>query len=106
MEELEIINDLEDFDLEDTKVFYEVWALGYDEHYNAVDFEVNLDGGYTELEEAKKCFDYLLEHKDLVIKSTEHASDEVVHVSLVLEECTDTEDGVECVNFVEEEEIF
>lgn len=107
MEDLEIIDDLGEVELEDSKFTYEVWALGYDDHYNAVNCEgceVLMDDGYTELTEAKKCFDYLLKHKELIINK--FTSDEIIHVNLVLEQCVDHGDEVECIDFVEEVEIF
>lgn len=106
----ELANELEDFDLENTKVVYEVWALGYDANQKATDFEYFLDGDYTEVDEAKECFDYFaskdtlvayLENKNLPIPA------DTKHLHLMLEECIDSGNGgTECQDIVEEVEIY
>jgi len=68
MEELnvnELVNEIEDFELPENLAGYEVWLLGYDEDYLVDDFEVCLDTGYTELEEARKCFNYFSDPENL-----------------------------------------
>lgn len=106
----ELTGELDDVELDKTKVIYEVWALGYDEDMNATDFEYFLDGDYTEVVEAQKCFDYFksentltayLENKNVKIPA------DTKHIHLMLEMCTLLEDGgTECQDVLDEAEIY
>lgn len=107
-DELELIDDLEDFELENNKVFYEVWLLGYDQDMNATDFEMLVDDDYTELAEARKCFEYMADI-DNIAKLLEkiEVPAPTTHLHLMLEECVDNgTDGIECTDIIEEVEIF
>ena len=100
----------EDFELSERPITYEVWILGYDENYEDNDFEFLLDDGYTDLAEAKKCFDYFTNPENLkayldlknvkILEGTKH-------INLFLEECVQLPDSdlVECDDILEEVEV-
>lgn len=102
------VDEIEDFDLEHTKVIYEVWILGYDADMNATDFEMLVDDGYTELAEARKCFEYMADIDNIAkLLDKIEVPAPTKHLHLMLEECIELEDGsTECQDIVEEVEIF
>lgn len=101
----EFEEELDDFDLEENKIVYEVWALGYDENDQAVDVAICVDCGYTDVKEAEKCFDFFSDED----KFRANFGDQIgnaAHLTLVLEECIDTGDIVECQAVLKEFALF
>lgn len=101
--------DLEDFDFDDRPLVYEIWGLGYSSDMEATDFEYLVDGGYTELEEATKCFEYFSEVKhitELFETNKVVIPADTKHIHLFLEECRDEGDCTECLDVIDEIEIF
>ena len=100
----------EDVELSERPITYEVWILGYDENYEDNDFEFLLDDGYTELTEAKKCFDYFTIPENLKayldLKNVK-IPEGTKHINLFLEECVQLPDSdfVECDDVLEEVEV-
>ena len=108
-DEPSLIDDLEDFELLEKPITYEVWALGYTEDYDATDFDAFIDGDYTSLEQAKECFDYFStrEHLvDLFMRSASDVPPEAKRMVLRLEATVEEEGGTTCVELLEEKEVF
>lgn len=93
MEEKEIkaedlVEEIDDFDLVEEECEYEVWLVGDNADNCATDFDVMIDDGYTELEEAKKCYEYCTIPENLKAKLEAMQvviPEEVAHVYLRLE---------------------
>lgn len=95
----ELLDDIDDFEIEEVEQFFEVWMLVK----NKFDIDIAtipVDIGYTDYEEAKKCYDYVVENfKDLeVAKQAEEFKDKAAKIEIVListidgeiEECYDS----------------
>jgi len=67
--------EIDDFDLVENKITYEIVLIGNDKNDLATDFVVVLDDGYTEETEAKLCYDYCTITENLKEKL---ASDNVI----------------------------
>lgn len=83
------------------KIRYYVCGLGYNGVEEITDHEVDF-GDFDTVEEARKCFD------DSASKKFEEIGDveELKYWKIQLEECEETEDGIECVDVIAEEDIF
>lgn len=105
-QDLEDLDELEDFELEENKMIYEVLALGYDENNNyAVDFALSLDDGYLDIVEAKKCFEYFTvkENFDEYCKINQISfPPEIKHIYIRLNSCIDDS----LVDVIKEKQIF
>jgi hypothetical protein len=73
---------------------YYVCGLGYDENLEAIDYEVGF-GDFDTYEEAYELF------TELENRNTESFfvnASEVYEIEVRLEECEETEDGIECID--------
>ena len=108
-DEPDLIDDIDDFELLEKPIIYEVRVLGYTENYNLTDFDVFIDGDYTSLEQAKECFDYFSTREHLVDFFVHTLSDvptAAKHMILRLEATVEEEDGTTCVELMEEKEVL
>lgn len=108
-DEPDLIDDLDDFELLEKPITYEVWALGYTEDYDATDFDAFIDGDYTSLEQAKECFDYFSTREHLVdffMRTLSDVPSAAKRMVLRLEATVEEEGGTTCVEIMEEKEVF
>lgn len=105
-EELEEIDNLEDFDLEENLPTYEVWILCNKEDGSPAEFDYLVDDDYTDPVEGQKCFDYFnnLENlKEFISIKDIKLPEEADKVVLVLEKVIETdEETFTCTEVVKE----
>ena len=102
----DIVDDLDDFDLAENKITYEIVLIGNDKNDLATDFVAILDDGYTEEAEAKLCYDYCtnIENlKDKLISDGIVVPEQVKHLYLRLNMLVD--DGEIYADILEECEV-
>ena len=108
LEDMELVDDLDDFELNTNPAIYEIWLLGYDENNRATDFELYIDGEYRDITEAQKCFDYFADPDNLKdylqLKHIEIPKD-TKHVHLFLESVIKDFDIMECDDVLDEAEV-
>lgn len=102
-------DDLEDLDVADEeKITYEVWLLGRGENDEVNEFEYLIDGDYTDVNEALKCYNFIKENGIQVIKNKDedfYIPADVYSVDLVVEEVAHEDDYSECINIEAETNI-
>ena len=102
-------DDLENLDAETTeKITYEVWLLGRGEYDEVNEFGYLVDGDYTDVNEALKCYNFIKENGIQVIKNKDedfYIPADVYSVDLVVEEVVADEDYSECINIEAETNI-
>ena len=102
-------NELEDLDAETTeKITYEVWLLGRGEYDEVNEFTYLIDGDYTDVNEALKCYNFIKENGIQIIKNKDenfYIPADVYSVDLVVEEVAQEDDYSECINIEAETNI-
>ena len=101
--------DSADLDVADEeKIIYEVWLLGRGENDEVNEFEYLVDGDYTDVNEALKCYDFFKENGIEAIKNKDEnffIPADVYSVDLVVEEVVVDDDYSECINIEAETNI-
>ena len=101
--------DSADLDVADEeKITYEVWLLGRGENDEVNEFEYLIDGEYTDVNEALKCYNFFKENGIEAIKNRDESfyiPADVYSVDLVVEEVAADEDYSECINIEAETNI-